>query len=97
MKSNTALYQKIILPIIKKHLPKASIILYGSRARNEDKEGADIDIALKAEEKIDRAVLSSLISDIEESPLPIKFDIVDFFAVSSEMQKAIMKDGVIWQ
>ncbi len=44
MKSHTVKYKTILVPIITKHLPGAEIILYGSRARGDEREGSDIDI-----------------------------------------------------
>ncbi len=48
-------YKDIILPIILKYAPNAQVILYGSRARGTNSEGADIDIALDAGEKLEKA------------------------------------------
>lgn len=97
MNKNTEIYKHIILPIIKKYAPHAKIILYGSRARNDAREGSDIDIALDMGEKINDIVMSMIHGDLEESNLPICFDVIDFQAVSERMQKEILKDGVIWQ
>ena len=96
MKSFTQTYKKNIVPIVLKHLPDAKIILYGSRARKDEREGSDIDIALDRGKKIDTLIMAKIIRDIEDSDLPICFDIVDFHAVSKEMQEEIIKDGVIW-
>ncbi len=52
MASNTDKYKKIIVPIILKHVPQAKIILYGSRARMDESDGSDIDIALDMGRKI---------------------------------------------
>jgi predicted nucleotidyltransferase len=93
----TELYKKIIVPIIVKYLPDAKIILYGSRARGDYKEGSDIDIALDMGYTIDDRMINNIIGDLEESNLPINFDIVDFHAVSEKMQQRILRDGVIWK
>jgi len=90
-------YKDLLVGIILKHLPYVKIILYGSRARGDWKEGSDIDIALQAETKIDPLILATIMADIEESTLPINFDIVDFNAVSEDMRKEILKYGIIWQ
>lgn len=90
-------YKDLLVNIIFKHLPHVKIILYGSRARGDWKEGSDIDIALQAEKKIDPLVLATIMADIEESTLPINFDIVDFNAVSEDMRKEILKYGIVWQ
>jgi len=90
-------YKNIIVPIIEKHVPQAKIVLYGSRARRDDREGSDIDISLDNGTVIDEYVMSKVIGDLEESSLPIPFDIVDFRAVSDEMQGKIKKDGILWK
>lgn len=93
----TEKYKAIIVPIIVKHLPDAKIILYGSRVRGDFRQGSDIDIALDMGRKIERLVMSKIAGDLEESRLPICFDILDFWGVSESMQKEIVKDGVIWK
>jgi predicted nucleotidyltransferase len=93
----TEKYKKIIMPIIEKYAPDAKIILYGSRARGDFGQGSDIDIALDAGHKIDIRIMSNISGDLEESDLPINFDIVDFQAVSEKMQQRIVRDGVIWK
>lgn len=39
-------YKKKFIEIITKHLPNTSIYLYGSRARKDHHEGANVDLAL---------------------------------------------------
>jgi predicted nucleotidyltransferase len=85
------------VPIIVKYLPDAKIILYGSRARGDAREGSDIDVALDMGKEIDRLAMVNIVGDLEESSLPIHFDIVDFTKVSLDMQKRILRDGVIWK
>lgn len=97
MNNFTELYKEIIVPIIVKYAPDAKIILYGSRARGDFREGSDIDVALDMGNKMDTLIISKIIGGLEESSLPIKFDIVDFKRVSPEMQKEILKDGVVWK
>lgn len=97
MKSNTKKYKEIFLPIVAAHLPEAKVILYGSRARGDDKEGSDIDVAIDIGTKINESVFSKIHFDLEDSDLPISFDIIDFHRVSEELQNEIAKDGVIWK
>ncbi|HSC25312.1 MAG TPA: nucleotidyltransferase domain-containing protein [Candidatus Babeliales bacterium] len=97
MNNFTQQYKNIIIPIIEKYAPSAKIILYGSRARMDFREGSDIDIALDMGHKLDTLIISNIVGDLEESNIPILFDIVDFRSVSESMQKEIVKDGVIWK
>src|SRR5207244_2916536 len=93
----TEVYKKIIMPIIVNYLPDAKIILYGSRARGDAGADSDIDVALDMGHKIDRLAMNNIIGDLEESRLPICFDIVDFWSVSEDMQKEILKYGIAWK
>lgn len=97
MNDFTPSYKDIIMPIITKHAPNAKIILYGSRARGDFRENSDIDIALDMGKKMDTLIISKIIGDLEESSIPVFFDVVDFWAVSEPLQKKIVKDGVVWQ
>ena len=90
-------YKKTIIPIIERHLPNAKIILYGSRARGDFKEGSDIDIALEEKDKIEAMLINNIIWDLEDSDLPIFFDIVDFKKMSEDMKKNIFRDGIVWK
>ncbi len=89
-------YKNIIIPIIKAYLPIANIILFGSRATGFAKEGSDIDIALDTGTKIDPKFLRLIREDLEDSALPIHFDVVDFHSVNKDMQAEILKHGIIW-
>lgn len=96
MKSKIEDYKTIIVPLILKRLPRAKIILYGSRARGDWREGSDIDVAIDMKEKVDFGVLASIASDIEESVIPVNCDVVDLNAVSQDMRQEILKDGIVW-
>jgi predicted nucleotidyltransferase len=97
MESKLEKYKKIIMPIIERHVPNAKIILYGSRARGDFEEGADINIALDMGEKIDSWLIYPIMLNLEDSNLPIFFSVVDFAKVSEEFRKNILKDGIMWK
>lgn len=93
---HTEEYKKIIVPIVRNYLPNVSIILYGSRARKDDTPGSDIDVALDAQGPIEDEIMSAIRGDLEESSLPIYYDVVDLSKVSDHMKKEIERDGVQW-
>jgi uncharacterized protein len=97
MENRLEKYKNIIVPIVEQYLPDAKIILYGSRARGDFKSGSDIDVALDMGAIIDDNLISKIIWDLEDSDLPIFFDIVDFTKMSENMKNNILKDGVIWK
>lgn len=89
-------YKKTITDIVRNHIPTCKIYLFGSRSRKTNREGADFDIALDNGSKIDHKKIFSIISDLEDSSLPVFVDVVDIHAVSKEMKNQIEKDGVLW-
>lgn len=97
MTNYTESYKEIIVPIVIKYVPNTKIILYGSRARGDFREGSDIDVALDTGHTINILTMSTIIGDLEESNLPILFDIVDFQTLPEDLQKEIIKDGIIWK
>lgn len=73
---------------------KTVVFVDDSKANNDAREGSDIDIAIDNKKKIDGQLMANIMSELEESDLPIHYDIVDYHSVSEAMQKNIIKDGV---
>ena len=71
------IYKEIILAIVEKHLLHCTVYLFGSRARQTNKEGADIDIALDTGSSIAYEIMAAIRSDLEDSTLPVFVDLVD--------------------
>ncbi|QQR49561.1 nucleotidyltransferase domain-containing protein [bacterium] len=90
-------YQDKLLEIINKHLSECSVYLFGSRARNTHREGADIDLALDCGKKLDISTLFKIKSDIEDSTIPIFVDLVDLQDASPDLKNEIMNDRILWQ
>jgi len=92
----TEKYRDILIPIITKYLPEAKILLYGSRARDDERPSSNIDIAIDAGGTIDDDTMQYIRSDVKESDLPIEFNIVDFYAISAQEQETILEDAITW-
>ncbi len=59
------------------------VLIFGSRAKGNYKKGSDIDLALKGK-KMDDRIASSIHAVLEEeTPLPYKFDVVNYTSVSN--------------
>jgi len=89
--------QQTLITIIEQHLPQSKIFLFGSRARNTHKEGADYDIAIDNGAIIDRDTWLNLTSAIEESDIPVNVDIIDLNNVSTSFISVIKKDLTRWK
>ena len=90
-------YKKQLLKIINKKLPKADVYLFGSRAKNTNHLGSDIDIAIDNKEKIDFRIILELYSQIEETTIPLMVDLVDFNNISDLFKDKIRKEAIKWE
>ncbi|MHB1688533.1 MAG: nucleotidyltransferase domain-containing protein [Ignavibacteriaceae bacterium] len=74
---------KRIVEIIRQNKKVMQIILFGSRAKENYKNGSDIDLALIA----DNLTLDELLQikiNIDDLMLPYSFDIIDYKKISNE-------------
>lgn len=85
----------ILRSVLQAHLPAATkILLYGSRAKGTAKKYSDIDLAIDTGDVIPISQFTALISDLEESDIPYKVDIVDLHTIDESFRERIMIEGV---
>lgn len=72
----------MLLPMLKRHVPGASVWAFGSRVKGTAHKFSDLDIAIDAGRPLGLATLALLEQDLADSDLPIKVDVVDLAAVS---------------
>ena len=89
-------YMDMIVTLTHNRLPGATVYLFGSRARKDYSEGADIDIAIDAGKKITIDIISELYNDVEDTDIPVRVDFVDFNRTSPELIEQIEKEGIVW-
>jgi predicted nucleotidyltransferase len=83
-----------IVRLIAAYKRPEKIIVFGSRSSADFKRTSDIDIAILGKEWTDRDI--NIIKDnLEESiKSPLKFDVINFYAVEKEaLKKNILKKG----
>ena len=90
-------YKKKLLKIINEKLPNADVYLFGSRARETNYPGSDIDIAIDNKEKIDFKIILELYNQIEETTIPLMVDLVDLNNVSDSFRNEINKEAIKWE
>jgi uncharacterized protein len=90
-------FKKKIIHAVEYHFPQAKIILFGSRARKNHKEGADVDIALDADEPIKLGELACMRVTMENLPIPLFVDLVDMHSIPEELRKVILAEGEMWK
>ena len=75
--------EKIINEIFSKYPQIKKVVVYGSRAKGNFREGSDIDVTI-IEEEIPSSVLLKLVNDFDDSLLPIKVDISIFSKLTNQ-------------
>ena len=73
---------------------KFQVFLFGSRARGDEEEGSDADLAISGEE-IDRSDLSLIREQWEYSTIPMMPDLVDLQDINSALYEQVEKEKVL--
>ena len=85
----------IVQDILTAHLPETtSVRVFGSRAKWSAKTYSDLDLAIKAKQRLPSSLLSELSEAFSESELPFKVDVVDWQTASQEFRDIIDRDGL---
>ena len=91
-------YIDIVKQIVLKHVPNDAfaIFLFGSRAAGNAKPLSDIDIGILGTEPLPMIVKAHLDAELEESIVPFKIDLIDFYQVDKDFKKEALKKIQIW-
>jgi len=68
------------------------IYVFGSRARGSAKQYSDLDIALESDSKIDSNKMSKITTELEDTTIPYKVDVIDLKAITGNFKKCIEND-----
>jgi len=88
-------YLKIVMNIITKYIPEKEVWAFGSRINGKAKKFSDLDLVIVSNIPLNREVLINLKQAFEESDLPIKVDIIEFYKASAEFQEIIKANYLI--
>ncbi|MEX0671879.1 MAG: nucleotidyltransferase domain-containing protein [Candidatus Babeliales bacterium] len=87
--------QIVVIKILNALFPDATIYLFGSRARGDNTEQSDIDLAIDTG-KIERTLEIDTAKEVLHGlPIVNTIDIVDFQRIPEYLKKTITKEGVI--
>ena len=91
-------YIDIVKQIVLKQVPNDAfaIFLFGSRAVRNAKPLSNIDIGILGTEPLPMIVKAHLDADLEESIVPFKIDLIDFYQVDKDFKKEALKKIQIW-
>jgi len=91
-------YIDIVKRIVLKHIPKDNfaVFLFGSRAVGNAKPLSDIDIGILGLEPLPIIIKADLETALEESIVPYKIDLIDFYKVDKDFKKEALNTIQIW-
>lgn len=84
------------MAIVRRHVPGGVVYLFGSRARDTQQSGSDIDIAIDAGAPIAREKILAILLAVDETIIPLKVDVIDLATASDDLKKNILREGVRW-
>jgi predicted nucleotidyltransferase len=89
-------YQDQMIDVFARAVPakKFEVYLFGSRARGDEEEGSDADLAISGTE-IERCDLSLIREQWEYSTIPMMIDLVDLKEINSALTEQIEKEKVL--
>jgi predicted nucleotidyltransferase len=92
-------YLDITKNIVLQHIANNNfkVFLFGSRACGNEKKMSDIDIGILGNEKFPLQLKFKIQEAIEESIVPFKVDIIDFFNVDGNFKEEALKKIVEWK
>ncbi len=73
------------------------ILVFGSRARGDNRPGSDVDIGLISEKPVDTKKITLLREKLEMSNIPYTVDVVDLNETSPSFKEHVLKEAVIWK
>lgn len=91
-------YLTIVKQIVLKHIPKDefAVFLFGSRAAGNAKALSDIDVGILGLKPLPSIITADLEFDLEESIVPLKIDLIDFYHVGEAFKAEALSIVQIW-
>ncbi len=86
--------EEIVL-ITKKYLRDCKIILFGSRARNTNRENSDYDIAIIWKEKIPAQIYFAIQEEMDNLYTLKTIELLDFYNLDEDFKEIVIKEGLL--
>jgi uncharacterized protein len=83
---------ELMRDVFRRHPEISAVILYGSRAKGTHKPESDIDLAVQGD--VDDLRAEAIAAEMDELPLPYRFDVKAYAAVQSPALREDIRSGV---
>lgn len=80
--------------ILRRRLPQARVLAFGSRVTKGARRYSDLDLALIGQEALPYRLLFDLEEDFSESDLPFRVDIVDLARVDETFRQRVLDQSL---
>ena len=87
----------LIIRLLNALFPDAKIYLFGSRARGTHRSTSDIDLAIDTGHELPFLEITRARNILEMLNIPEKIDVIDLWAVPSDLKQTILKEGILWK
>jgi uncharacterized protein len=84
----------LVQEIFHKLLPSETVRAFGSRVCGKPKQFSDLDLCMMNQVPIDENILNDLRTQLSESSLPIKVDVVEWSTLSPTFQSIIAQTSI---
>lgn len=90
---------ELVKQIVLNHIDtnQYQVFLFGSRACGNAKKHSDIDVGILGNQKFSVIKKFDIEDAIDESIVPYKVDLVDFFSLDNKFKSEALKKIVIWK
>jgi predicted nucleotidyltransferase len=79
----------LIQDMLRRHLPGRAVIAFGSRTNGKARPYSDLDLCVMGNEPPDWRKIGDLKADLEDSPLPIRVDVLEWANLSADFRRII--------
>ena len=92
-------YVEIVKQIVLQHIDSKEfkVFLFGSRACGNSKKFSDIDVGILGNKEVSAIKKFDIEQAIDDSIVPFKVDIVDFFYANSKFKTEALKQIIEWK
>jgi len=86
----------MVKKIIQQLIPGIPVWIFGSRVKGTAKPYSDLDLVIVGPQQIPQQLYYQIKDAMEESDLPYRVDVLDWYRISPEFREVIQKNHVVF-
>jgi len=85
-----------IIGIVAELCPRATLILFGSRAKEKNSFNSDFDLVIRSEERIGTGLYFQLLERVEILDTLKNIEIIDYHDLDEDFRRIVAEEGITW-